>query len=105
MFVVSIAALKRNSAILREVKEAASCHLVLALKGFSCWKAFPALRDDLDGCCASGLWEATLARKHFGKHVITYSPAYDEADITLLCEFTHGQSHILKTIHNIFIIN
>ena len=77
MFVVSIAALKRNSAILREVKEAAGCHLVLALKGFSCWKAFPALRDDLDGCCASGLWEATLAREHFRKHVITYSPAYD----------------------------
>lgn len=89
MFVVSIAALKRNSAILREVKEAAGCHLVLALKGFSCWKAFPALRDDLDGCCASGLWEATLARKHFGKHVITYSPAYQAADITELCEFTH----------------
>ena len=89
MFVVSIAALKRNSAILREVKEAAGCHLVLALKGFSCWKAFPALRDDLDGCCASGLWEATLAREHFRKHVITYSPAYDEADITALCEFTH----------------
>lgn len=89
MFVVSIAALKRNSAILREVKEAAGCQLVLALKGFSCWKAFPALRDDLDGCCASGLWEATLARKHFRKHVITYSPAYDEADVAALCEFTH----------------
>jgi carboxynorspermidine decarboxylase len=89
MFVISIAALKRNTAILREVKEAAGCHLVLALKGFSCWKAFPFIRDDLDGCCASGLWEAMLARDHFGKHVVTYSPAYDEADIAALCEFTH----------------
>jgi carboxynorspermidine decarboxylase len=89
MFVISIAALKRNTAILREVKEAAGCHLVLALKGFSCWKAFPFIKDDLDGCCASGLWEAMLARDHFGKHVVTYSPAYDEADITALCEFTH----------------
>ena len=89
MFVISIAALKRNTAILREVKEAAGCHLVLALKGFSCWKAFPYLRDDLDGCCASGLWEALLARDYFQKHVITYSPAYDEADIAALCEFTH----------------
>ncbi len=88
MFLISIAALKRNSAILREVKEAAGCRLVLALKGFSCWKAFPYLRDDLDGCCASGLWEALLARDHFQKHVITYSPAYDEEDITRLCEFT-----------------
>ncbi len=89
MFVISIAALKRNTAILREVKEAAGCNLVLALKGFSCWKAFPYIREDLDGCCASGLWEAMLARDHFGKHVVTYSPAYDGQDIAALCEFTH----------------
>jgi carboxynorspermidine decarboxylase len=89
MFVISIAALKRNTAILREVKEAAGCHLVLALKGFSCWKAFPFIKDDLDGCCASGLWEGMLARDHFSKHIITYSPAYDEDDVAQLCEFTH----------------
>jgi len=88
MFVISIAALKRNTAILRAVKEAADCHIVLALKGFACWKAFAHFREDLDGCCASGLWEARLAHEHFQKHVITYSPAYDEADITALCEFT-----------------
>lgn len=88
MFVISIAALKRNTAILREVKEAAGCHLVLALKGFSCWKAFAHLRDDLDGCCASGLWEAMLARDYFQKHIVTYSPAYDEEDVAALCDFT-----------------
>ncbi len=88
MFVISIAALKRNAALLRAVKEAAGCQLVLALKGFACWKAFPYFRDDLDGCCASGLWEAQLARDYFQKHLITYSPAYDEADVAELCEFT-----------------
>ncbi len=87
MFVISIAALKRNTRILREVKEAAGCRLVLALKGFSCWKAFPYLRDDLDGCCASGLWEGLLARDYFQKHVIAYSPAYDDEDIEQLCGF------------------
>ena len=87
-FIISIAALKRNTAILREVKEAAGCKLVLALKGFSCWKAFPFIKDDLDGCCASGIWEAQLAHDHFGKHVITYSPAYSEDDIAKLLEFT-----------------
>ncbi len=89
MFVISIAALRRNTAILREVKEAAGCRLVLALKGFSCWKAFPYINSDLDGCCASGLWEALLARDHFQKHIITYSPAYDEADVAELCGFSH----------------
>jgi carboxynorspermidine decarboxylase len=88
MFLISLPALQRNTRILREVKEAADCHLVLALKGFSCWKTFPAIRDDLDGCCASGLWEARLAHETFGKHVITYSPAYNEAEIRALLEFT-----------------
>jgi carboxynorspermidine decarboxylase len=89
MFVISLAALRRNATILGDVRDAAGCHLVLALKGFSCWKSFPHFRHLLDGCCASGLWEATLAREHFGKHIVTYSPAYDEAEIDALCEFTH----------------
>lgn len=89
MFIISIAALKRNATILRDVRDAAGCNLVLALKGFSCWKAFPHIHDLLDGCCASGLWEATLAQKHFGKHIVTYSPAYDEAEVAALCGFTN----------------
>ena len=88
MFVISVAALQRNTAILREVKQAAGCRLVAALKGFACWKTFGYLRDDLDGCCASGLWEARLAREHFQKHIVTYSPAYDEADVAALCDFS-----------------
>lgn len=88
-FVISIEALKRNSRILRETADEAGCKIVLALKGFSCWKAFEYIREDLDGCCASGLWEALLARDYFGKHVVTYSPAYQEEDIRQLCEFTH----------------
>jgi carboxynorspermidine decarboxylase len=88
MFVISIPALQRNAAILREVKDAAGCRLVVALKGFACWKTFAYFRDELDGCCASGLWEARLAHDHFQKHIVTYAPAYDEADVTALCEFT-----------------
>ncbi len=88
-FVISIAALRRNTALLRETADAAGCKIVLALKGFSCWKAFPHFREHLDGCCASGLWEAMLARDYFGKHVVTYSPAYQEEEIRQLCEFTH----------------
>ncbi len=89
MFLISIPALQRNTAILREVANQAGCKVVLALKGFSCWKAFPHITKDLDGCCASGLWEGLLAHEHFKKHIITYSPAYDEDDIDQLLEFTH----------------
>ena len=89
MFLISIEALRRNAAILRETADAAGCKVVLAQKGFSCWKAYPYISDALDGCCASGLWEAMLARNHFGKHIVTYSPAYDEAEIDELLDFTH----------------
>lgn len=89
MFLISLPALQRNTGILRDVKNAAGCHLVLALKGFSCWKTFPYLRDDLDGCCASGLWEALLARDFFQKHIVTYSPAYTAEEVAQLLEFTH----------------
>ncbi len=88
MFLISIAALQRNTRILHDVKQAAGCKLVLALKGFSCWKTFAAIRDDLDGCCASGLWEAQLASEHFRKHVLTYSPAYQAEEIRHLLEIS-----------------
>ena len=81
MFLISIEALRWNAAILRETADAAGCKVVLAQKGFSCWKAYPYISGELDGCCASGLWEAMLARDYFGKHIVTYSPAYYEAEI------------------------
>lgn len=88
-FLISLTALQRNTAILNQVRVAAGCKIVLAQKGFSCWKAYPHFSDDLDGCCASGLWEARLSHEYFGKHTITYSPAYQEEEIRALLEFTH----------------
>jgi carboxynorspermidine decarboxylase len=87
-YVISIAALQHNTRILREVSRESGAEIVLALKGFSCWKAFPYLRDDLSGCCASGLWEAKLSHDYFSKHTLTYSPGYIETEIRELCEFT-----------------
>ena len=87
-FIVSQPALERNARILREVADAAGCRVVLALKGFSTWPCFEGLSPLLDGCCASGLWEALLARRRFGKHVLTYSPAYAPEEIAELAEIS-----------------
>jgi len=35
----------------------------------------------LDGCCASGEWEARLSHEYFKKHTLTYSPGFSEKDI------------------------
>jgi len=87
-YVVDLARLRRNLSILREVRDAADCRIVLALKGFAAWSAFPVIREYLDGCCASGIWEARLAREEFGGEVLTYSPAYKDDEITALLEIT-----------------
>ncbi len=88
-FIISQTALERNGRILRDVAEASGCRIVLALKGFSSWPCFDALRPYLDGCCASGLWEARLGHQHFGKHLLTYSPAYTDEEVAELADFTN----------------
>ena len=87
-YIISSEALEKNARILRNVADAAGCKIVLALKGFSSWGAMDSLIPLLDGCCASGLWEAQLAARHFGKHLLTYSPAYDDDEIRELLELT-----------------
>lgn len=87
-FIISQPALERNARILREVANASGCRIVLALKGFSMWPCFEDLKPWLDGCCASGLWEARLARRRFGKRVLTYSPAYAPDEVTELAEIS-----------------
>lgn len=87
-YVVDLAALRHNLSILREVAQEADCTIVLALKGFAMWSVFPLVRQYLHGCCASGIWEARLAREEFGGEVLTYSPAYKDDEIAELLEIT-----------------
>lgn len=87
-YIISSEALERNAQILRQTAQAAGCRIVMALKGFALWPVFDVLRPYLDGCCASGVWEARLAREEFQKSVLTYAPGYDLSDIEELLEVT-----------------
>tara|TARA_Y100001933_G_scaffold260641_1_gene313229 strand:+ start:1982 stop:3031 length:1050 start_codon:yes stop_codon:yes gene_type:complete len=62
---------------------------VQALKAFALPAAFPVLRAHLDGCCASGLWEARLAREYFGETVLTCGPVYRDTDTDLFDLSSH----------------
>ncbi len=75
-FVVDEAAVRRNLAMLKDVGEQGGTKVLLALKAFSMWSLGDLVGDYLDGVCASGLWEARLAREHYHGHLTTYSPAY-----------------------------
>ena len=80
-FVVDEAAVRRNLGILKDVGTAGGARVLLALKAFSMWSLADLVEEYLDGVCASGLWEARLAREFYKGHLTTYSPAYKAGDL------------------------
>lgn len=80
-FVVDEIAVRRNLAILQDVGQRGNARVLLALKAFSMWSLAHVVEQYLDGVCASGLWEARLAREFYAGHLTTYSPAYKPADL------------------------
>ncbi|MDO9338821.1 MAG: carboxynorspermidine decarboxylase [Caulobacter sp.] len=80
-FVVDEAAVRRNLAILKDVRDRSGARVLLALKAFSMWALAGVVAEYLDGTCASGLWEARLAREHYHGELTTYSPAYRREDL------------------------
>jgi carboxynorspermidine decarboxylase len=84
-FVVDEAAIRRNLEILADIKHRSGAKVLLALKAFSMWSLAPLIDDYLDGYCASGLWEARLAKQCFNGPISTYSPAYKADDLRELC--------------------
>jgi len=80
-FVVDEVAVRRNLAMLKAVGDGSGAKVLLALKAFSMWSLAGVVGEYLDGVCASGLWEARLAREFYSGHLTTYSPAYKRQDL------------------------
>ncbi len=81
--------LKKNLEILKNIKDKTGVKILLALKGYALWKSFDLVRNYLDGCCASGLHEAILAKEEFKKEVHTYSPAFKKDDIKEIAKISN----------------
>lgn len=80
-FVVDEVSLERNLKILDDVQQRAGVKILLALKAFSMWSLADTVGRYLSGTCASGLWEARLARQYYGGSLTSYSPAYKANEI------------------------
>ncbi len=81
--------LEKNLKILSHVKQKSGAKILLALKGFAFYHFEPLVSKYLDGCCASGLWEAKLSDEEFGGETHTYSPAFKEDEIDEILDLSH----------------
>ncbi len=88
-YVLESERLEKNAKILEIVRQQSGAKILLALKGYAFWREFRILRQKLNGCCASGLYEAKLAFEEFGgresqKEICVYSPAFKEAEMSAI---------------------
>ncbi|GAA7729346.1 carboxynorspermidine decarboxylase [Helicobacter pylori] len=88
-YVLESERLEKNAKILEIVRQQSGAKVLLALKGYAFWREFGILRQKLNGCCASGLYEAKLAFEEFGgresqKEICIYSPAFKEAEMSAI---------------------
>jgi len=77
-YVLEEAKLRKNLELIDRVQKESGCTIILALKGFAMWSAFPLVRQYLSGCTASSLWELKLSAEKFGGENHIYSAAYRE---------------------------
>ncbi len=87
-YVIDLVKLRSNMQFLDRIQHRANCNILLALKGFATWSVFEHMSPYLAGCCASGVWEAQLAREKFGREIHAYAPAFTPEDVTELLGFT-----------------
>lgn len=87
-FAVDEVLLKKNLEILSSVQKLAGAKILLALKGFAMYTAFPLIRQHLAGTCASSPHEARLGREEFGGEVHSFAAAYSDRDFSELLELS-----------------
>ena len=81
--------LEANLQLMERVQRESGVEIILALKGFSMWSTFELVGQYLQGCTASSVWEAKLAKECMGKEVHAYSPAYKPDDIKELVKLVN----------------
>lgn len=77
-YVIDRTAIEANLQLINRVRSQTGARVLLALKGFALWRLFGLIGKYLDGTAASSLYEAQLAKEHFGPHAHLYAPAYRE---------------------------
>ena len=90
-YVVYEQRLRRNLALISEVKRRAGVNIIMAFKANALWRSFPITKEYCQDSTASSLNELRLGREFLGGDVHSYCPAYTDATID---KFLAGSSHI-----------
>lgn len=91
--------IEENMKVLRYVKDRTGCKVFHALKAYASFATFPMMSGYLDGTCASGLHEAKLGHKEFGKEVHTFSAAYHPEEIAAV--ISHSNCLIFNSFYQL----
>ncbi|MDR2389443.1 MAG: carboxynorspermidine decarboxylase [Tannerellaceae bacterium] len=86
-YVIQERLLRKNLELIKHVKEEAGVKIILALKAFALWKAFPIIREYIPFATASSRHEAQLAWEEMGNPAHICSPAYTEEDLPYLLRY------------------
>ena len=87
-FVLDLAAMRRNLAVLESVRQRTGAKILLAQKAFSMYHVYGVIAQTLDGCCASSPHEARLAKEEFRKEVHSFAAAFSEQDLKELLTYS-----------------
>lgn len=85
-FIIQEDKLRKNLSLIADVASASGVEIILALKAFAFWPAFPLIAEYLPGATASSLNEAKLIQTHFGRKPHVYAPAYPPSDFIKMAE-------------------
>ncbi|WP_116125914.1 carboxynorspermidine decarboxylase [Lewinella sp. IMCC34183] len=85
-FVIEEDKLRRNLETIADVASASGVKIILALKAFAYWPAFPLIAEYLPGATASSMNESKLIQEHFGRKPYVYAPVYRPGEFTELAD-------------------
>lgn len=91
-YILEAGLLRRNLDLVASVAAAADVHIILALKAFAMWRAFPTIGASLHGATASSLNEARLIYEEMGVKAHTYCVAYRPDEFEEIMRYS---SHIV----------
>lgn len=78
--------IEANAKVLRSVMDETGAKVLLAQKAFSAYACYPLLGRYLNGCTASGLYEARLGRSEMGLENHVFAAAYREDEFGEIAE-------------------